>query len=54
MSSGLKVKESAWCRKENEEVEPVVSFAEIMSEELAEQLEVYFVYFFSFFWKCVN
>ncbi|CAG9535887.1 unnamed protein product [Cercopithifilaria johnstoni] len=39
MSSGLKVKESAWCRKESEEVEPVVSFAEIMSEELAEQLE---------------
>uniref|UniRef100_A0A0R3RXU0 Serine/threonine-protein kinase RIO3 n=1 Tax=Elaeophora elaphi TaxID=1147741 RepID=A0A0R3RXU0_9BILA len=39
MSSGLKVKGSAWCRKESEEVEPVVSFAEIMSEELAEQLE---------------
>lgn len=43
MSSGLKVKESAWCRRESEEVEPIVSFAEIMSEELAEQLEVYFV-----------
>ncbi|VDK82375.1 unnamed protein product [Litomosoides sigmodontis] len=39
MSSGLKVKESAWCRRESEEVEPIVSFAEIMSEELAEQLE---------------
>uniref|UniRef100_A0A8R1Y0B6 Serine/threonine-protein kinase RIO3 n=1 Tax=Onchocerca volvulus TaxID=6282 RepID=A0A8R1Y0B6_ONCVO len=38
MSSGLKVKESAWCSKENGE-EPVISFAEIMSEELAEQLE---------------
>ncbi|OZC11498.1 RIO1 family protein [Onchocerca flexuosa] len=38
MSSGLKVKESAWCRKESVE-EPVISFAEIMSEELAEQLE---------------
>lgn len=50
MSSGLKVKESAWCIKENEEVEPVVSFAEIMSEELAEQLEVYF----PFPWKFVN
>ncbi|EFO27525.1 atypical/RIO/RIO3 protein kinase [Loa loa] len=39
MSTSLKVKESAWCKKGSEEVEPVVSFAEIMSEELAEQLE---------------
>uniref|UniRef100_A0A1I8EUZ4 Serine/threonine-protein kinase RIO3 n=1 Tax=Wuchereria bancrofti TaxID=6293 RepID=A0A1I8EUZ4_WUCBA len=39
MSSGLKVKESAWCKKETEEMESVISFAEIMSEELAEQLE---------------
>lgn len=35
----MKLKESAWCRNEVEEGEPVVSFAEIMSEELAEQLE---------------
>uniref|UniRef100_A0A915PAW3 non-specific serine/threonine protein kinase n=1 Tax=Setaria digitata TaxID=48799 RepID=A0A915PAW3_9BILA len=38
MSSGLKVTGSVWCRKESD-VEPVISFAEIMSEELAEQLE---------------
>ncbi|MCP9259182.1 Serine/threonine-protein kinase RIO3 [Dirofilaria immitis] len=38
MLSGLKVKQSAWCRKENGK-EPVISFAEIMSEELAGQLE---------------
>ncbi|VDN04180.1 unnamed protein product [Thelazia callipaeda] len=38
MSSGLKVKDSAWCKNEREVDEPVMSFAEIMSEELVDQL----------------
>ncbi|VDN36895.1 unnamed protein product [Gongylonema pulchrum] len=38
MASAMKVKESPWCRQNNND-EPVVSFEEIMSLELAEQLE---------------
>ena len=39
MSTDLSVKNCVWGKKNNEVEEPVMSFVEIMSEELAEQLD---------------
>uniref|UniRef100_A0A0M3HQQ3 Serine/threonine-protein kinase RIO3 n=2 Tax=Ascaris TaxID=6251 RepID=A0A0M3HQQ3_ASCLU len=39
MASGISMKTSPWGKKQTELEEPIVSFVDIMSEELAEQLE---------------